>query len=231
MAVARLKQIWENEYFRTAVMIVLIVGIVYGFWYGSQLVLNTEYPALAVASGSMCTVQGMRCDGWSHSFEQTLHIGDLIIIQGVNPKEIKANRYPNGDIIVFHKPKVAEKSQDELIVHTAIESEINPENGLIYFETEGDAYSGGPGDPFDYDYRGENYTWHRKISEKLLVGKLVLRIPWVGHIALFLRNSSGVFIILFLIVILVIIEFIIPVFTSKEAEVEQKENLEKVLET
>lgn len=231
MAVARLKQIWENEYFRTAVMIVLIVGIVYGFWYGSQLVLNTEYPALAVASGSMCTVQGMRCDGWSHSFEQTLHIGDLIIIQGVNPKEIKANRYPNGDIIVFHKPKVAEKSQDELIVHTAIESEINPENGLIYFETEGDAYSGGPGDPFDYDYRGENYTWHRKISEKLLVGKLVLRIPWVGHIALFLRNSSGVFIILFLIVILVIIEFIIPMFKGKETKTEQKENLEKDFET
>ncbi|MDH5460408.1 MAG: hypothetical protein OEW71_05190, partial [Candidatus Bathyarchaeota archaeon] len=86
MAVAKLKQIWENEYFKTAIMIVLMIAIVFGFWYGSQLVLNTQYPGLAVASGSMCTVKGMRCDGWSHPFETTLHIGDLIIVQGINPE-------------------------------------------------------------------------------------------------------------------------------------------------
>ena len=215
-----LKRVWKNEYFRTAVMIILIVGIVFGFWYGSQLVLNTRYPALAVASGSMCKPYGMNCDGWSHPFELTLHIGDLIIVQGVDADQIR-DTYPSSDIIVFYKPT----DPDELIVHRVVAREER--NGVTYFRTKGD----GNGrhkwpeipDKDDYD------PW--LISEELLVGKVVLRIPWVGHIALFLRNSSGIFIILFLIIILVIIEFIIPVFTGKEVKVEQKENVESSNET
>ncbi len=227
MAVATLKKLWKNEYFKTALMIILLISAVFGFWYGSQLVLNTQYPVLAVASGSMCTVQGMRCDGRSHPFEPALHIGDLIIVQGINPKEIKAE--PSiGNIIVFQKPKLSESSQDELIVHRAVESEINPDNGLTYFETKGDANSGS--DPFDYDYRGVNYTWHNKISEKLVVGKVVLRIPWIGHIALFMHNSFGLYIIIIIIIIFVIVEFVIPEFTGKEEKAEQKETVEKAFE-
>lgn len=221
MTTARLKKLWKNEYFKTAVMILLIIAVVFGFWYGTQLVLNTEYPALAVASGSMCEVEGMGCDGLSHPFEPTLHIGDLIIVQGINPKEIGV-----GDIIVFHKPKPTSGSPDELIVHRVYVTESNPDNGMIYFETKGDA-SNTP-DPFDTDYRGENYTWHNKISEKLVVGKVVLRMPWLGHLALFMHNSSGLFIIVFLIIILVIMEFVIPALTGKKTE--KKEDLEKAFE-
>jgi signal peptidase I len=227
LAVATLKKLWKNEYFKTALMIILIISAVFGFWYGSQLVLNTQYPVLAVASGSMCTVQRMYCDGWSHPFSPTLHIGDLIIVQGVNPKEIKAES-GTGDIIVFHKPKLSESLQDELIVHRAVESEINPDNELVYFETRGDANLGS--DSFGSDYRGENYTWHNKISEKLVVGKVVLRIPWIGHIALFMHNSSGVYIIIIIIIIFVIVEFVIPEFTRKEEKTEQKETVEKAFE-
>jgi signal peptidase I len=227
LAGATLKRIWKNEYVKTALMIVIIIVAVFGFWYGSQLALNTQYPVLAVASGSMCTVQGMRCDGWSHPFERTLHIGDLIIVQGVNPKEIKASP-GNGDIIVFHKPEQSEGVPDELIVHRAVESEINPDNGLIYFETKGDANSGP--DPFDYDYRGENYTWHNKISENLVVGKVVMRIPWIGHIALAMHNSTALYIVIALIVIFVIIEFAIPQSEGKEGKAEQKEDVEKAFE-
>jgi len=205
---ARLKQIWENEYFKTAVMIMVIIVIVFGFWYGSQLVLNTQYPALAVASGSMCTLPGSYCDGWFHPFETTLHIGDLIIVQGINPEEINAAPYPDGDIIVFHQPQAG----GELIVHRAIEKQVI--NGKIFFRTKGDG-NAGPDSSM--------------VPEDNVVGRVVLRVPWVGHIALFLRNSSGIFIILFFIIILVIIEFIIPVFTGKETE--RKENLEKAFET
>ncbi|MDI6847286.1 MAG: signal peptidase I, partial [Candidatus Bathyarchaeia archaeon] len=204
MAVAKLKQIWENEYFKTAIMIVLMIAIVFGFWYGSQLALNTQYPALAVASGSMCTVQGMKCDGWSHPFEQTLHTGDLIIVQGVDADDVNDN-YPNSDIIVFHKPK----GQDELIVHRVVAREER--NGITYLRTKGDG-NGRHKWPEIPD-KDEYDSW--LISKEHLVGKVILRIPWVGHIALFLRNSSGIFIILFFIIILVIIEFIIPVFTSR----------------
>ncbi len=209
-------------------MAILIIAIVFCLWYGSQTVLNTPYPALAVASGSMCKAQHMHCDGWSHPFESTLHIGDLIIVQGINPEEIKAESYPYGDIIIFHKPKDRVNSLDELIVHRAIESRINLNNGLMYFETKGDGNTSE--DPFDHDYRGENYTWDGKISENLVVGKVVMRIPWIGHIALFMHGSSGMFIIVILIVILVVAEVIIPVFSSEKVDVIQNEDEEDAFE-
>ncbi len=203
-------KIWENEYVKTAIMVILIIGVVFGFWYGSQLVLNTQYPALAVASGSMCKPYRMNCDGWSHPFSQTLHIGDLIIIQGVAPEEIEGAPYPDGDIIVFHQPSAG----GELIVHRAID-EVE-RDGIWYFQTKGD---------------GNLSPDHGEVSEDQVVGKVILRIPWVGHIALFLHNSSGIFIIIILIVILVIVEFVIPMFSSEKAEVDSGEKSEKVAET
>jgi len=225
LALAKLRKLWENEYFKTAIMIISVVAIVFGFWYGSQLVLNTEYPALAVASGSMCEVQGMRCKGWDHPFAPTLHVGDLIIVHGIDRKQIVV-----GDVIVFHKPLAVPTSSDELIVHRVIELETNPNNNLTYFETSGDA-SGNMSDPFDTDYRGEDYVWNNKISEKLVVGKVVLRVPWVGHISLFMRNSSGLLIIVVLIIAILIVEFIIPTFTREETETKPKEDVEKASET
>ncbi|MCW3994372.1 MAG: signal peptidase I [Candidatus Bathyarchaeota archaeon] len=203
-------KIWENEYVKTAIMVLLIIGVVFGFWYGSQLVLNTQYPALAVASGSMCKPYRMNCDGWSHPFSQTLHIGDLIIVQGVAPEEIEGAPYPDGDIIVFHQPSAG----GELIVHRAID-EVE-RDGIWYFQTKGD---------------GNLSPDHGEVSEDQVVGKVILRIPWVGHIALFLHNSSGIFIIIILIVILVIVEFVIPMFSSEKAEVDSGEKSEKVAET
>ena len=203
-------KIWENEYVKTAIMVILIIVVVFGFWYGSQLVLNTQYPALAVASGSMCKEQHMYCDGWFHPFSRTLHIGDLIIVQGVDPEDIYAAPYPYGDIIVFHEPL----SDDTLIVHRAVDRKV--EDDKIFFKQEGDGNRPGTG------------SW---IPADRVVGKVILRIPWIGHIALFLHNSSGIFIIVILIVILVIVEFVIPVFSSEKAEVDSGEKSEKVTET
>jgi len=203
------KQLLKNEYFKTAIMIILIIVVVFGFWYGSQLILNTQYPALAVASGSMCTLSGSDCNGWSHPFSPTLHIGDLIVVQGVDPKEIKA-AHSDGDIIVFRKP-----DSDELIVHRAIANETR--GGKIYFQTKGDGNLGPD-------------SLYPNIPQDRVVGKVIMRIPWVGHIALFLHNSSGIFIIIVLIIILVIVEFVIPAFTGKEAKAEQKEDVEKTFE-
>lgn len=213
MTAATLKKIWKNEYFKTAIMVILIIAIVSGFWFGSQWTLNTPYPALAVASGSMCKIQYMHCDGWSHPFTPTLHVGDLIIVQGINPKDIKAEPYPYGDIIVFHRPGA--DSQGDLIVHRAIGSETI--SNTIYFRTKGDG-STSPD------------SW--KVPEDLVVGRVVLRIPWIGHIALFMHESCGVFIILILIAILVIVEFIFPVFSSGESgETGRKEDVEEPFET
>ena len=223
MATVKLRQLWKNEYFQTIITVLLVVVIVFGFWYSFQLALNTQYPALAVVSGSMCRVQDGRCDGWSHPFAPTLHKGDLIIVQGINPKALRV-----GDIIVYHRPLFSSSDPGELIVHRIIEVENNTTNGLVYFETKGDANSGP--DPFDYDYRGTDYAWHGKISENLVVGRVIMRIPWIGHMAILMRNTFGIFIIAILIIIILIIEFAFPSSKPEEEEHKPEENEEKTSE-
>lgn len=196
-----------------------MIVIVFGFWYSIQLALNTQYPALAVASGSMCILPGSYCDGWTHPFEHTLHVGDLIIVQGVNPADIKTGSYPDGDIIVFRKPGLL----DELIVHRAIENATGPDN-KIYFRTKGD------GNPSPDSHTGEG-SWNFMVSQDLVIGKVIMRIPWVGHLALFMHNSSAIFLIVIFIIILLIIELIIPIFTGKEAKTEHVESVEKAFST
>ncbi len=211
-----LKKLWKNEYVQTAIAIGLIVLVIFGFWYGSQVVLNTPYPALAVVSGSMCISYDGACDGWSHSFERTLHIGDLIIVQGLDPRELNAD-YPDSDIIVFHKPG----DPEELIVHRIVAKEER--DGILYFYTKGDGngVSKWPKTPSSSEYD----PWNDKqgVPEDIVVGKVVMRIPWLGHIVLFMRNSIGLPIVTALIIILVIVEFIFPLLRKKKPLEQQKE--------
>jgi signal peptidase I len=208
---AEIRKLWKNEYFQTVVVIGLIAIAVFGVWFGSQLVLNTQYPALAVVSGSMCIPQNDMCDGWSHPFSHTLHIGDLIIVQGIAAEDLNSN-YPNSDIIVFHKPD----NPDELIVHRIVAEE--EKNGAIYFYTKGDGngINKWPTEPSSAEYDPWQTDGVRGIREDLVVGKVVMRIPWVGHIVLFMRNSIGLPIIIALIIIIIIIEFVLPIFKGKK---------------
>ena len=73
----------------------------------------------------------------AHPFDRTLSIGDIIIVQGVNPKDLNTN-YPNSDIIVFHSPN----DPSILIVHRIIGTETV--NGTTYYQTKGD----GNGNPW-----------------------------------------------------------------------------------
>ena len=206
-----IKRLWKNEYFQTAVVIGIIIVVVFGFWYGSQLVLNTPYPALAVVTGSMCIPYDGACDGWSHPFAQTLHVGDLIIVQGVNPADLNAD-YPNSDIIVFHRPG----NPDELIVHRIAAEEVI--NGTIYFYTKGD---GNPTDKWPNPITPSEYDPWGRVSQDQVVGKVIMRIPWLGQVVLFMRNSLGLPIVIALIIILVIVEFVAPVLKGKKTP-EQK---------
>jgi hypothetical protein len=163
-------------------------------------------------------------------------VGDLIIVQGVNCSTVRV-AYSNSDILVFHFPKSDSFDSGGLVITKVVAKEER--NGIVYFRTKGDGVgvhmwpeipSVSECDTW-YDYR-ENYTWHGMISEKLLVGKVVFRIPWVGHIALFMQNSSGIFIIVVLIIIIVlIVEFVIPKFTGKKAETKPKKSIKNALET
>ena len=158
MAVTTLKQLWKNEYFQTIIMIVLMVVIVFGFWYGCQLALNTEHPALAVVSESMLP---------------TLNVGDVIIVQGVPAALINAN-YITGDIIVYRKPGYLEQR----IVHRAVEKVLK---GNYYeFTTKGDNNVGSD-PPFN-----ESYLVGKVIARIPYVGNFVLFINAIGNFYYFI---------------------------------------------
>jgi signal peptidase I len=211
----------KNDTLQTIFAVILIAGIIFGFWFGSQLILNTKIPpALAVISESMCIPYDGPCDGYSHPFDRTVHIGDLIVIQGVDPKTLNTN-YPNSDIIVFHNPQ----NLDELIVHRIVKTqEIN---GTLYFFTKGDGNNAPnvwPNPPTIND------QWRSTdpniplgaVNESLIEGKVIMRVPWVGLIAISMREVFGtntfsivVPVLVVLIILLAIAEFILPILKKK----------------
>jgi signal peptidase I len=211
---ATIKKLWKNEYFQTAIIIALILLVVLSFWYGPQIILGTSVPIAVVPSGSMCIPFGRDCDGWTHPFDRTLHVGDIIIIQGVNPRELKTT-YPDSDVIIFRRPD----DPNVLIVHRILA--VQEIGGKLYFTTKGDGNS-----VKDYWVGTPQGT----VPEDLIVGKLFMRIPWIGHIPLFINNVAealgiedsniGVFIIVFLIVLLIIIEFVLPILRRRRTPAE-----------
>lgn len=212
------KKIWKNDTVQTVIVVILIIAVVFGIWYGSQVALNTKIPpALAVVSGSMCIPYDGACDGWTHPFDRTLHVGDIIVIEGVDPHNLKTN-YPNSsDIIVFHSPN----NPSELIVHRIIKTTVV--NGTIYFQTKGDG-NGNPWpqtpesalDPWDYNSPAG-------VPESMVVGKVVLRVPWVGWVAIEMQkiganNSTVIPIIVLLIALLIIVEFVPSMLKARKKQ-------------
>ena len=207
------KKLWSNDYFKTAFTIALIIVVIAGVFVGVQLALGASVPIRVVESGSMCVPYDGGCDGWSHPFDQTLHVGDIIIIQEVNPGILNSN-YPNSDIIVYRTP-----SGFTPIVHRIVEKqEIN---GTLYFKTKGDGNGPivWPNIPNMYD----NIPDSKGVPQNLIEGKVILRIPWFGWITLFMRgNSWALPVIIALIILLVVIEFILPLVKEKKKETAQR---------
>jgi len=162
LAVTTLKQLWKNEYFQTAIMIILMLVIVFGFWYGSQLVLDTQYPALAVVSDSM---------------QPTLNVGDVIIVQGVSAAQIYAN-YINGDIVVFKRP--TSYDSDFRIVHRAVKS-MNNSDGTWTITTHGD------NNPVDAEETFNSKDLIGKVIAKVpYVGNFSLFVNRLGNFYIFI---------------------------------------------
>ena len=207
------KKLWSNDYFKTTLTIALIIVVIVAVFVGVQLALGASVPIRVVESGSMCVPYDGRCDGWSHPFDQTLHVGDIIIIQKVDPEILNAN-YPNSDIIVYRTP-----SGFTPIVHRIVgKQEIN---GTLYFKTKGDGNGPiiWPNIPNMYD----NLPDSKGVPQNLIEGKVILRIPWFGWITLFMRgNSWALPVIIALIILLVVIEYVLPLVKEKKKETAQQ---------
>ncbi len=207
----KLNASYRNLFLQFAIVLGLMVAIIVVFFYGSQVILNTSNPVLTIDTGSMCIPYAGYCDGLSHPFSRTLHIGDLLFIQGINVSSLNVN-YPDSDIIVFHDPR----NYDRLIVHRIVG--VQEKNGTLFFQTKGDGngpisqrWPNVPSiDMYDPWGIGQGF------SEELIVGKVVARVPWVGHIILFIRqNPIGLPLIIVVVFLLVVLEFILPILKNK----------------
>ena len=226
---AIVRKLLKNEYVQTATVILLIVAVIFGFWYGSQAILNTNIPpVLAVVSGSMDTISDGATPGWTHPFSRTLQIGDLIVIQGVEAETLNTN-YPNSDIIVYHRPD----NPDELIVHRIVSSTVI--DGKIYFFTKGDGnppikWPNSTDSMYDKWISTDPNIPTGAISEDLIIGKVLMRIPLIGYLPMLVQSAIGnnstiiIPIIAAIIILLVIVEFIIPLFKHKKTQTKSQSN-------
>jgi len=211
-----LSKVLKNSYVQIAIfyMIVLLA-----LWFVPRVALRTDYPLLAVASGSMIGPYG-------------LNIGDLIVVQGVlDANEIKVAPPPNGTVIVFYRPNYPRSGpflffagEGELIVHRAIAKVEN--GGMWYFQTKGDNQVTNP----TPDYWGNTPpdTLNGMISGNLLVGRVVGVVPWVGNIPLFLRTPQGTVLIISLFILILLIEFI-PELLRKKGQDQKSQTSQNML--
>lgn len=184
-----LGRLLRNEYFEAVATLAIVLMIIAGFYISAQIVLGTENFALAVASGSMLP---------------TLNIGDLIIVQRIDPTQIRADRL-TGDILVFRNPW----NPNELIVHRAIK--IEKKGNYFLITTLGDN-CGGDRDQFS--------PW----NSSLLIGRVIGRIPYLGVLSLIIRSNRALYtLFIAILVILVIVLIFTTIFEIKSGDSEENE--------
>jgi len=150
----------KSEFIKTAILLVIVLICVGGFWLALRSVLRTEFPLHAVVSESMVP---------------TLQVGDLLVVQGVVDAS-GINAVPKtGDVIVFRKPT----DPSEFIVHRAIDKFHGGDQW--FFITQGDNNPG----PDSWKVP-ESDVIGRVVGRVPLLGylKIFLGSPW--GIALFI---------------------------------------------
>jgi len=183
---SKLRDALKNDTVKSVLFLVIVLVSVVAFWFGLRAYLQTDSPLLAVASGSM---------------EPTLYKGHLIVVQGVsNACELNVGKYGSanqGDIIVFHRPD----TPSELIVHRAIDK--YEKGGSWYIVTRGDA------NPSNDSWGGND------LHESYIVGKVVWSVPYLGEIPLFVHTPTGTYVIALLIIVILVLEFVVPVVRER----------------
>ncbi|MGN1334399.1 MAG: signal peptidase I [Anaerovoracaceae bacterium] len=109
----------------------------------------------------------------SDSMAPTFHSGDLIIIKSVDPANLK-----EGDIITFHTIIM-----NEYALNTHRIAEIKEVNGIRSYVTKGD---------------NNDLEDTHLIADGDIVGKYVLRLPYMGNVMHFLSSSTGFLVVIVL---------------------------------
>ena len=107
------------------------------------------------------------------SMNPEFYSGDLIICKQTDIKDIHV-----GDVIAYFNPNDNRKS---IITHRV--KEIAVEEKGVVLKTKGDA---------------NNVADDKKVYEDLIIGVYKARIPYLGHIALFMQSQIGLIICVFM---------------------------------
>ncbi len=167
--------IWEDDSLLSWIVNVVLAFLLIKFliYPGLGLMLGTNYPIVAVISGSMEHDDGF--DDWwdsksnwyeernitkaqfkEFSFKNGFNKGDIMVLYGKKPENIKT-----GDILVFQS-----SLRPDPIIHRVIEIK---HDGEYQFTTKG-------------DHNADTYPFEKDVSEDQAIGTAVFRIPFLGYI-------------------------------------------------
>lgn len=171
----------------------------------TSIVLNTNYPIVAVISGSMehgldsqKSLCGIKPINYAKNFDNWWnYCGDYYISNFDIEKEeffefSQKNGFNIGDVMILYGTKaenlkkgdviVFEGGRTKPIIHRIVKIDIV--DGKHFFTTKG-------------DHNPESYYFEKEIPEDKYIGKAVLRIPLVGYIKIFavdiLNNIISIF--------------------------------------
>ncbi len=135
------------------------------FWFGLKVTLRTELPLLPVNSESMYP---------------TLNYGDLVVVQGVaDASEINVATASENDIVVFRRP-----DEPDVLIISRVTDKIFKDDAW-YLSTQSDTHSRPDRWISGLDSE-DTFGWF--FHERLLVGKVVGRIPFLGYVPLYVGS-------------------------------------------
>ena len=198
--------IWEDDSIWSWIINIVLAFVLIKFviYPGLGFVFDTSHPVVAVVSGSMehkmTYNERNQLNMCGNYYEEKKPVdfdtfweecGDFYRMQDINKNEFSEfpmkNGFNTGDIIVLFgkKPEklkigdviVFKANQPDPIIHRIIK--IWNENGEYHFQTKG-------------DHNAESISYQRvyevDITEDRIIGKAVLRIPYLGYIKIWFMD-------------------------------------------
>lgn len=167
-------------------------------WYGLPalaLAAVLAYIAAAIAlhvNPPVVPIQGV-------SMRPTLQTGELVLLEGVEPKQIH-----KGDVIAVNVPKEARQkySLPSRVVHRVVKIEQTPAGPV--FQTKGDGNAG----PDVFTVPGSE-----------VVGRMTGHVPGLGYPLLFFRSTQGK-ILIGAIALIALLYFLMGLFEERQATVQ-----------
>jgi len=169
---------------------------------GRLKALKAAVLVLLVAEAYLLVVYA--CGTWmplyaipSDSMAPTLNVGDLVLVRGVDPFNVR-----EGDIVVFNVPAPYNGQVPSPVIHRVIR--VGWDGGRPVFRTKGDNPRAGE-DPW-------------LVPAENIIGVYVARVPYIGYAALALRTPLGLGLAISALLVWILHPFVKGFLAGREGE-------------